>query len=262
MLNLQKRYNQVLSLNKDKLPKLMMELILSLFNIKDILFLEEYLMCVEPIAEALDKLQGEFGIYYGVLLPTLFSTEKYVEKRYHNTNIELFKPLVKVIDDGLTKRFYSILNLVDADFAIIATFIHPYFKLKWITIKKEFNNQHIHLKVKGLLSKALLSIDKHTVNEDNNEDIDDKNNFFQFANIYKENPLDLFLKSDNNSIEQIHSNDLIKQIFIKFNTPLPSSAPIERLFSYAGQINNPKRGRLTDLNFSNLVILKSNSHLF
>ena len=171
-----------------------------------------------------------------------------------------------MIDDGLKKRYYSILNLVDADFAIFATSIHPYFKLKWITIKKEFNNEHIHLKVKGLLNKALLSIDKHTVNEDNNKDyIDDEINFFQFKkneNIYKENPLDLFLKSDNSSIKQIHSNDLIKQIFIKFNTPLPSSAPVERLFAYAGKINNPKRGRLTDLNFSNLVILKSNSHLF
>ena len=101
--------------------------------------------------------------------------------------------------------------------------------MKWITIKKLFNNEHIHLKVKGLLNKALISIDKHTVNEYNNEDIDDENNFFQFEkneNIYKENPLDLFLKSGNNSIEQIHSNDLIKQIFIKFNTPLPSSAPV------------------------------------
>ena len=116
-----------------------------------------------------------------------------------------------------------------------------------------------------MLNKALLSIDKHTVNEDNNEDIDDEKIFFQFEkneNIYKENPLDLFLKSDNNSIDQIHSNDLINQIFIKFNTPLPSSAHVERLFSYAGQINNPKRGRLTYLNFSNLVIFKSNSHLF
>ena len=91
------------------------------------------------------------------------------------------------------------------------------------------NNENIHLKVKGLLNKALISIDKHTVNEDNNDDIDDENNFFQFEkneNIYEENPLDLFLKSDINSIEQIHSNDLIKHIFIKFNTPLPSSAPV------------------------------------
>ena len=31
--------------------------------------------------------------------------------------VELCKPLVKVIDDGLKKRFYSILNLVDADFS-------------------------------------------------------------------------------------------------------------------------------------------------
>ena len=78
----------------------------------------------------------------------------------------------------------------------------------WRTIKKEFNNEHIYLKVKGLLNKTLLSIDKHAVNKDINENIDDENNFFQFEkneNIYKENPLDLFLKSDNNSIEQIHS---------------------------------------------------------
>ena len=100
-----------------------MELKLPLFNINDILFLEEYLIC-EPIAVTLDKLQCEFGIYYGVLLPTIFATEKYVEKLYHNTNIEICKPLVKVIDGGLKKRFYSILNLVDADFAIIATSIH------------------------------------------------------------------------------------------------------------------------------------------
>ena len=63
---------------------------------------------------------------------------------------------------------------------IIATSIHPYFKLKCITIKKEFNNEHIYLKVKGLLNKALLSIDKYTVNEDNNEDIDDEKKNFQF----------------------------------------------------------------------------------
>ena len=70
---------KVLSLNKDKLPKLMMELKLPLFNINDILFLEEYLICIEPIAVALDKLQGEFGIYYGVLLPTLmFVTNNYL----------------------------------------------------------------------------------------------------------------------------------------------------------------------------------------
>ena len=116
-----------------------------------------------------------------------------------------------------------------------------------------------------MLNKALLSIDKHAVNKDINEDIDDENNFVQFEkneNIYKENPLDLFLKSDNNGIEQIHSNDLIKQIFIKFNTPLPSSAHVERIFFICWEINNPKRGRLSNLNFTNLVILKSNSHLF
>ena len=43
------------------------------------------------IAVALDKLQGEFGIYYGVLLPTLFATEKYTVKNNCVQNPLLYK---------------------------------------------------------------------------------------------------------------------------------------------------------------------------
>ena len=63
-----------------------------------------------------------------------------IEKLYHNTSIELFKPLLKVIDYGLQKRYHLILNLEDSVFAIISISINPYFKIKWITIKKKCNN--------------------------------------------------------------------------------------------------------------------------
>ena len=43
------------------------------------------------------------------------------------------------------------------------------------------------------------------------------------------------------------------------NTPLPSSAAVERLFSFAGMINAPKRSMLSEENFGQLVLMKANS---
>lgn len=50
----------------------------------------------------------------------------------------------------------------------------------------------------------------------------------------------------------------LRKLFRKLNTPLPSSAGAERLFSLAGRIYSPLRSSLTDKNFEMLVFLKSN----
>ena len=51
---------------------------------------------------------------------------------------------------------------------------------------------------------------------------------------------------------------LVKQLFVKYNTPLPSSAPVERLFSFATIVNAPKRHALSDSHFEQLVVMKAN----
>ena len=56
----------------------------------------------------------------------------------------------------------------------------------------------------------------------------------------------------------VFSNDTIKDLFIEFNTPIPSSAAVERLFSTGKDILKPKRSRLTDKHFEMLFFLRKN----
>ncbi|QQP40221.1 Uncharacterized protein FKW44_014201, partial [Caligus rogercresseyi] len=48
------------------------------------------------------------------------------------------------------------------------------------------------------------------------------------------------------------------ELFIKYNTPLPSSAAVERLFSMASDVLRAKRSCLTAENFENLIFMKGN----
>lgn len=50
----------------------------------------------------------------------------------------------------------------------------------------------------------------------------------------------------------------VKHLFLKFNTIIPSSAPVERLFSTAGQILIPRRNRLSYDIFEAFLMCKTN----
>ena len=92
------------------------------------------------------------------------------------------------------------------------------------------------------------------------------------------------LQSDEEELEEVIKNELLAwkrsreekvkksqfpakyrdhwvTLFIKYNTGLPSSAAVERLFSTAGDVLRPKRACLSEANFEHLVFLKGNLHL-
>ena len=53
----------------------------------------------------------------------------------------------------------------------------------------------------------------------------------------------------------------VKQLFPKYSTMLPSSAHVERLFSFGGIIRSAKRNKLSDNMFETLLLLKANAHI-
>ncbi|CAG5090557.1 Protein of unknown function [Cotesia congregata] len=51
----------------------------------------------------------------------------------------------------------------------------------------------------------------------------------------------------------------LARLFFKFNTPLASSASVERMFSYATMFDLAKFNRLNEKNFEIRVIMKCNA---
>ena len=55
-----------------------------------------------------------------------------------------------------------------------------------------------------------------------------------------------FLNDPSHELEQLRKYPVVARVFVKYNTSVPSSAPVERLFSQAGLILTPHRNRLSD----------------
>ena len=85
-----------------------------------------------------------------------------------------------------------------------------------------------------------------------------KKTFLQIPQVPK-NPLDTFLNSPTTeNLNVLDEYPHLKAVFIKLNSALPSSAPVERLFSVGGLTFTPKRSKLSDSNFESLVLLRYN----
>lgn len=117
-------------------------------------FLAEYIECVKPIAEALDRLQGEKNCFYGELLPVLLQTQKKLQK-LQLRHLKYCAKLVVVLLEGLNKRFSNYFDFsYQVNDAILAAVSHPFFKLRWVS--KERKND-----VKELLVNEVESLLTH-----------------------------------------------------------------------------------------------------
>ena len=73
--------------------------------------------------------------------------------------------------------------------------------------------------------------------------------------------LDIYINDISRDIDTLHRFPLVKKVFVAKNIALPSSAPVERLFSIGGQILTPRKNGLSDEHFEELLMLRANRYL-
>lgn len=99
--------------------------------------LEEYITVMQPIAVALDKLQGEKNIFFGHILPTLYTVQMKLQTMLHKP-LKYSEPLLTTLLQGMQKRFGKELSFSCAvSDKIVAAVSHPYFKLRWLPEDKK-----------------------------------------------------------------------------------------------------------------------------
>jgi len=126
------------------------------------------------------------------------------------------------------KRFK---NIKEDNTVILAAVSHPKFKLRWLSGDE-----------KNIANDILQPEIDATPNFHNNgeiREIQGEDEFLFNNEVVEESfpEIEQFMKAPYTSdLTIINTMTLVKDIFIKYNSALPSSASVERLFSVAGDI--------------------------
>ena len=218
-----------------------------------------YCNVMQLLACTLDILQGETNCFIGYLLPTLASLE--MKLKPLRQNLKAAAPLVDAILAGVTKR---LAGYADRPELLLASFTLPQFRLGWLDESKRSSCRSLLYEHTRMVSAALQEGTEHNPSASSPSQEDD---FFSFiaqdgTTDSNTSEVDAFLSDHSKELTAFHKYPHIMKLFLKFNTSLPSSAPVERLFSLGGQIFLPRRNRLTSSHFERQLLQRANKSLF
>ena len=226
-----------------------------------------YFQVMLPVAKALDKIQGEEQAYLGTLMPTVAATILRL-KDLNSKSLVYCSPLVDALLLGIEKRFGPLLE--DEECQLAAAF-HPRFRLIWL---EKYNytkvakvRKSMEIKVEEALRQQSDDVGSNSGNSNNEED-----DFFCAVTEPKErtrshrslknkaqNLIRTWLETSSKELltdAAFLFEQVLVDLFIKFNTAIPSSAAVERLFSMGKDILRAKRSSLSDENFNMLICMK------
>ncbi|KAL4120915.1 hypothetical protein QTP88_013522 [Uroleucon formosanum] len=190
------------------------------FDKNDLAFMMDYCKIMEPLSRALDILQGDKYMAMGYLIPTISW---------------LKRKLTELSLAGKCKSFMTKEIPI-----IISSVSHPKFKFKGMSpFEREEGMEFFKAEVEQL--QSITGIVNDNVQPATEDDF-----LFDGDDVEVEQPnteINRYLTTPfSGDLLILNTMPTIKNIFLKYNTALPSSASVERLFSVAGDICTKKRG--------------------
>lgn len=120
-------------------------------------------------------------------------------------------------------------------------------------------------KAKQMFLEEMSKLENSVADQDLEEEVQDHDDFLIFATPSNDHEGSTataealrYLENTSTVVEMLHSFPLVKKLFTRTNTPLNSSAAIERVFNFAGILNHPKRASMLPSNFSSCMFIKAN----
>lgn len=107
-------------------------------------------------------------------------------------------------------------------------------------------------------SAAMLQTTSAINTTDAGGDTDSSDFFSDLHEDMSDQPHLKYLQDSSRDLGMLNNHPAVKSVFLQFNTTIPSSAPVERLFSTGAIILTKRRNRLSDETFEKLLLLKIN----
>ena len=255
-------YNAVVRVSENfllELNELCTKLELRCFSEREFKFLKEYCAVLKPLSRGLGILQGEGNCFFGTLLPTLETIIKKVVALRPDLSSMTIR-LTGAVEDAIRDRFQKVFH---DDKAIIAAITVPKFKLKWVEpqSKKDLYKQMFIQQMRSYAADNEVVVvqesQDHSTKKKKVDFYDFKSDDESVSQSNVEIEANDYLNNAK-TIESLHRYPVVKRLLLLHNTALPSSAPVERLFSLGGLVLTPKRNRLIDDRFEKLLLMRYN----
>jgi len=258
--------------HKTEVIKAFEELRLSKLKANEWDFLKEYCNVMEPLTISLDKMQCEKKGFLGYVAPIILVLRRTLIAL---TNLKYCRQLCIKIAQSLEKRFPYLfdLSLPKSKSFVIASISNPKFKLSWIPLRYTELRKKLFLTECNEMYTKISDIQQSTAVTSGDEDSDNNDQEFysclyeHTSNGFSANDIRItnfssvqaltFLNSPKKDMSVLEDYPVVKQVFLKYNTTIPSSAPVERLFSGAIQVLTQRRNRLGDKTFEMILCCKS-----